>query len=67
MDPKPGLNLSDNKKKSLVPALYVTNRKVAGLIPDGVIGISRRLNPIDCTVALGSIQPLIEMSTRNIF
>jgi hypothetical protein len=43
-----------------------TNRKVAGSIPDGVIGIFHCHNPADRTMALGSIQPLTEMSTRNI-
>ena len=27
---------------------YATNRKVAGSIPDGVIGIFHRHNPSDC-------------------
>ena len=36
-----------------------TNLKVAGSIPDGVIVIDR-------TMALGSTQPLTEMSTRRI-
>jgi hypothetical protein len=31
-----------------------TNRKVAGSIPDGVIGIFRWPNPSSCTMALGS-------------
>jgi hypothetical protein len=35
-----------------------TSWKVAGLISDGVIGFF-------CTMALGSTQPLTEMSTRN--
>jgi len=43
-----------------------TNRKVAGSIPDGVIGIFHRHNPSDRTMALGSTQPLTEMSTRSI-
>jgi hypothetical protein len=43
-----------------------TNRNVAGLIPDGVIGIFHRHNPSGRTMALGSTQPLTEMSTRNI-
>jgi hypothetical protein len=43
-----------------------TNRKVAGSIPDGVIGIFHRHNPSGRTVALGLTQPLTEMSTRNI-
>ena len=37
-----------------------------GSIPDGVAGIFYSLNPCGCTMALGSIQPLTEMSTRNI-
>ena len=43
-----------------------TNRKVAGLIPDGVIGIFYCHNTSDCTMALGSTQSLTEMSIRNI-
>ena len=43
-----------------------TNWKVAGSIPDGVIGIFHRHNPSDRTMALGSNQPLTEMSTRRI-
>ena len=43
-----------------------TNRKVAGLIPDGVIGILHWHNPSDRTMALGSTQALTEMSTRSI-
>ena len=42
-----------------------TNRKVAGSIPDGVIGIFH-WHPPDRTMALGSTQTLTEMSTRNI-
>jgi hypothetical protein len=42
------------------------NQKVVGLIPDGVIGIFHWHNPFSCTMALGSTQPLTEMSTRNI-
>jgi hypothetical protein len=38
------------------------NRKVAGLFADGVIGIF----PSGRTMALGSIQLVTEMSTRNI-
>jgi hypothetical protein len=41
---------------------FATNRKVAVSIPDGVIGIFNWPNPSDRTVALGSTQPLIEMS-----
>jgi hypothetical protein len=43
-----------------------TNRKVAGSIPDGVIGIFHSHNPSGRTMALGSTQPLTEMSTRDI-
>jgi len=42
-----------------------TYRKVAGSIPDGV-GIFHWHNPSDRTMALGSTQPLTEMSTRSI-
>jgi hypothetical protein len=45
---------------------YATNRKVAGSIPDGVIGIFHWHNPSDRTMALGSTQPRTEMSTRSI-
>ena len=44
----------------------VTNRKVAGSIPDGVIGIFHLHNPSDRTMALGSTQPLTEISTSSI-
>ena len=42
---------------------YAPNRKVAGSIPDGVIGIFQWHNPSGHTMALGSTQPLMEMST----
>jgi hypothetical protein len=42
------------------------SRKVAGSIPDGVIGIFHGHNPSGRTMALGSTQPLTEMNTRNI-
>ena len=44
-----------------------TNRKVAGSIPDGVIGIFLSHNPSDLTMALGSTQPIIEMSIQSIY
>ena len=44
----------------------VTNRKVAGSNPDGVIGIFHWHYPSDRIMALGSTQPLTEMSTRSI-
>ena len=43
-----------------------TNRKVAVSIPDGVTGIFNLHNLSNRTMALGSTQPLTEMSTRNI-
>ena len=43
-----------------------TSRKVAGSIPDGVIGVFHLHNPSGRTMALGLTQPLTEMSTRNI-
>jgi hypothetical protein len=42
------------------------NRRVAGLIPDGVIGIFHSHNTSVRTMTLGSTQPLTEMSTRSI-
>ena len=44
----------------------VTNRKVAGSIPNGFTGIFHCHNPSDRTMALGSTQPLTEMSTMRI-
>ena len=44
-----------------------TNRKAAGSIPDVVIGIFPWRNPSDHAMALGSTQPVTEMSTRRIF
>jgi len=43
-----------------------TNRKIAGSIPGGVIGIFHLHNPSDRTMGLGSTQPLTEMSTMSI-
>jgi hypothetical protein len=43
-----------------------TNWKVAGSIPNGVIGIFHWDNSSSRTMALGSTQPPTEMSTRNI-
>ena len=43
-----------------------TNRKVAGSIPEGVIGIFHWHNPSDSAMVLGPTQPLTEMSTRRI-
>jgi hypothetical protein len=51
----------------LCPCIYhcATSRKIAGSIPD-VIRIFHLLNPSGRTMALGSTQPLTEMSTRDI-
>jgi len=43
-----------------------TNRKIAGSIPAGVSGFFIDIDSSDRTMALGSTQPLTEMSTRNI-
>jgi hypothetical protein len=43
-----------------------SNRKVMGSIPNGVIGIFLWHNPSGHVMALGSTQPLTEMSSRNI-
>ena len=43
-----------------------TNRKVAGSIPAGVSGFFIDIKFFDRTMALGSTQPLTEMSTRSI-
>jgi hypothetical protein len=42
-----------------------TGHAVAGSIPDEVIGIFNLPNPSSYIMALGSTQPLTEMSTRN--
>jgi hypothetical protein len=46
--------------------LVVKALRYAGSIPDGVIGIYHWHNPSCRTMALGSTQPLTEMSTRCI-
>jgi len=43
-----------------------TSRRVAGSLLDGVNGIFHSHNPSDHTTALGSTQPLTQMSIRNI-
>jgi hypothetical protein len=43
-----------------------TSREIAGSIPDEVIGFFNWPNPSSRTMALGSTQPLKEMSTRNL-
>jgi hypothetical protein len=43
-----------------------TSRKVARSTPDDVVGMFRWHNPFGRTMALGSTQPLREISTRNV-
>jgi hypothetical protein len=45
---------------------WATNQEVAGSIPVGVMEFFIDINPSDHTMALGSTQPLTEMSTRSI-
>jgi hypothetical protein len=42
------------------------HRKVAGSIPDEIIGLFNWPHPSSRTMALGSTQPLTEMSTRDL-
>jgi hypothetical protein len=58
---------------SLLPVFWgswlrycATSRKVAGSIPDDVIGIFHCCNPSDRTMTLGSTHSQWEKSTRNI-
>ena len=44
-----------------------TSRKVAGLTPDGVIGILHLRNPSGRTMTLGLTQPLTEMTKGKVF
>jgi hypothetical protein len=43
-----------------------TSRKVEGSIPDGVTEFFNGHNPSGRTMTLGSTQPLMKMSTRNV-
>jgi hypothetical protein len=45
---------------------YATRREVAGLIPNEIIGFFNLPNRSSRTMALGSTQPLTEMSTGNL-
>jgi hypothetical protein len=51
----------------LVDALCARSRKVAGSIPDLVIGFYNWPNPSSCIMVQRSTQPLTEMSTRNLY
>jgi hypothetical protein len=44
---------------------YATRRKVAGSIPDKLLRFFNWPNLASRTMAVGSTQPLTEMSTRN--
>jgi hypothetical protein len=44
---------------------YATSREIAGSIPDEIIGFFNWPNLSSRTMALGSTQPVTEMSTRN--
>jgi hypothetical protein len=46
---------------------YATSQKVTDSIPDKVIGFFNWPKPSSCSMALGSIQPVTEMSTKNLF
>jgi hypothetical protein len=46
--------------------MHATSRMVAGSIPDEFIEIFNWPNPFSRIMALGSTQPLTEMSTRNL-
>jgi hypothetical protein len=52
--------------QTLLSRHYATSRKVAGSNPDEVIIFFNWHNPSSRTMALGSTQPLTEMSTRNL-
>jgi len=58
--------------KLLIPSItivyntFLSFRKVADSIPDGVIGIFLWHNPSGRTMVLELTKPLTEMSTRNI-
>jgi hypothetical protein len=53
-------------RKVAVARLYATSRKVAGSIPDEVIGFFNSFNPSSRTMATRSTQPLTEMSSRKL-
>jgi hypothetical protein len=62
--------VNGNRGSTVVKAEWwrhcATNRKVAVSIPDGVTVICHWHNPSDRTLALGSTQPLTEMSTMSL-
>jgi hypothetical protein len=52
--------------RRLIWSTNATSRKVAGSIPNEVTGFFNWPNPSSRTMALGSTQPLTEMSTRSL-
>jgi hypothetical protein len=60
------LNASITTCGTRVGAVGATSRKVAGSIPDGVIGIFHWHIPSGRTMTLGSTQSVTEMSTSSI-
>jgi hypothetical protein len=57
----PGVSLDGIEKRKSYPCW-----KIAGSIPDEVIVFFNLRNPSSRSMALGSTQPLTEMSTRNL-
>jgi hypothetical protein len=51
---------------NIVVGHYATSLKVAGSIPDEVIGFFNWPTPSSRTMTLESTQPLTEMSTKNL-
>ena len=58
--------LGDTRRRSWLRHC-ATIWKVAGSIPDGIIGFFHWHNPFGRTMALGLAESLTEMSTRNVF
>jgi hypothetical protein len=57
---------SHTRRRSWLRHSATNHQKVAGSIPDGIIGIFHWHNTSGRTMALELTQPLTEMSTRNI-
>jgi hypothetical protein len=63
---EPDCRISYSQHSATGPNMhYATNRKVASSFPD-VMGFFNWPDPASRTIALGSTQPLTEMSTRNL-
>jgi hypothetical protein len=62
-------NLVSNGLSSMYTYIWLTTCiciYIPGSIPGGVTGFFSDISPSDHTMALGSTQPLVKMSTRNI-